>query len=296
MRRRFHETCRAAMRPVLPLFMLLFVSAMITLPVAGCASASVEIGVTTQARTYQDFGDPLELMTAVPPRCAVLPAIMAASGVGHGPSTNISFTDGMRRDHRPFSLLERDPPKAFTAIPYDRSLNTAILAGRYDDLSTLMLQLRSNGLADPKHFRAIGQILDVEYLLIPAVVSVKVDNASRFTFTGLTFIRTGWISIEGLVGLWHAPTGTLVWQGVGEGTLTAENVVGISPPAQNAIDGLFAALISDFINQRSESVLRRKVDNAPAPTTTEPQTTPSESAETDADTSGPVQTTTTEDA
>jgi hypothetical protein len=292
MRRRFHETCRAGVRPLL----LLLVSAMITFPVTGCASASVEIGVTTKARTYQDFGDPLELMTAVPPRCAVLPAIMASSGIGHGPSTNISFADCMQRDYRPFSLLERDPQKAFTAIPYDQSLNTAIRAGRYDDLSTLMLQLRSNGLADPTLLRTIGRLLDVEYLLVPAVVSVKVDNASRFTFTGLTFIRTGWISIEGLVGLWHAPTGTLVWQGVGEGTLTAENVVGISPPAQNAIDGLFAALISDFVNLRSESVLRSKVENAPATTGAEIQTTPSQGAESGDDTAAPVQTTTTEDA
>ncbi len=245
----------------------------VAVSVTGCASASVEIGVTTQARTYQDFGNPLELMTAVPPRCAVLPAIMASSGIGHGPSTNISFADCMHRDYRPFSLLERDPQKAFTAIPYDQTLNTAIRAGRYDDLSSLMMQLRSNGLADPEHLRAIGRLLDVEYLLVPAVVSVKVDNASRFTFTGLTFIRTGWISIEGLVGLWHAPTGTLVWQGVGEGTLTAENVVGISPPAQNAIDGLFAALISDFINQRSETVLRSKVDNPPVTTGPETQAT-----------------------
>jgi hypothetical protein len=269
---------------------------MITFPVTGCASASVEIGVTTKARTYQDFGNPLELMTAVPPRCAVLPAIMASSGIGHGPSTNISFADCMQRDYRPFSLLERDPQKAFTAIPYDQSLNTAIRAGRYDDLSTLMLQLRSNGLADPTLLRTIGRLLDVEYLLVPAVVSVKVDNASRFTFTGLTFIRTGWISIEGLVGLWHAPTGTLVWQGVGEGTLTAENVVGISPPAQNAIDGLFSALISDFVNLRSESVLRSKVDNAPATTGADIQTTPNQGAESDADTSAPVKTTAAEDA
>jgi hypothetical protein len=288
MPRRFEDACRAAMRP----FLLLLVPALTALPVAGCARASVEIGVTTQARTYQDFGDPLELMTALPPRCAVLPAIMASSGVGHGPSTNISFADCMHRDYRPFSLLERDPQKAFTAIPYDQTLNTAIRAGRYDDLSSLMMQLRSNGLADPEHLRAIGRLLDVEYLLVPAVVSVKVDNASRFTFTGLTFIRTGWISIEGLVGLWHAPTGTLVWQGVGEGTLTAENVVGISPPAQNAIDGLFAALISDFINQRSESVLRSKVDNAPATTGADIQTTPNQGAESGA----PVETTTSEDA
>ncbi len=289
---RFKATCRGAMRPLL----LLFVTAMIALPVGGCASASVEIGVTTQARTYQDFGDPLELMTAVPPRCAVLPAIMASSGVGHGPSTNISFADCMHRDYRPFSLLERDPQKAFTAIPYDQTLNTAIRAGRYDDLSSLMMQLRSNGLADPEHLRAIGRLLDVEYLLVPAVVSVKVDNASRFTFTGLTFIRTGWISIEGLVGLWHAPTGTLVWQGVGEGTLTAENVVGISPPAQNAIDGLFAALVSDFINRRSESVLRSKVDSTPATAESERQTTLEQIDESDAGTSAPVETTTSEDA
>jgi hypothetical protein len=291
MRRRFQETCRAVIRPLLLLALMA-----VAVPLTGCASASVEIGVTTQARTYQDFGDPLELMTAVPPRCAVLPAIMASSGVGHGPSTNIAFADGLHRDYRPFSLLERDPQKAFTAIPYDQTLNTAIRAGRYDDLSALMMQLRSNGLADPRHLRTIGRLLDVEYLLIPSVVSVKVDNASRFTFTGLTFVRTGWISIEGIVGLWHAPTGTLVWQGVGEGTLTAENVVGISPPAQNAIDGLFAALISDFINLRSESVLRSKVDNAPATTSTESQTTPAQGVEPDDGTPAPVTSTTTEDA
>ena len=94
------------------------------------------------------------------------------------------------------------------------------------------------------------------------VVSIKVDNAGRFTFTGLTFIRTGWISIEAAMQLWDVPTGELVWQSTGEGSLTAENVVGISPPVQSALDGIMITLFGDFVTGRSQAVVRTTVQNS----------------------------------
>ena len=230
----------------------------------GCASASLEIGVTTRAETYREIGDRVGLLTSDPPRCAAIPTIMTSTSPGRGVAADFAFDKAMAKDYRPFSLVPQDKTEPFTVISNDVVMNQCIDLGRLETLRSLMSTTQPGNCIDTKPARELGEILNVEYLFVPQIVALKTDNASRFSFTGLTFIRTGWISVEGTLQLWHAPTGRLIWQSTGEGALTAENVVGISPPTQAAFDALFSTLVGDFVSGRSASVVSGKVNAPPS--------------------------------
>lgn len=242
----------------------IIVGFLVSVFLGGCASASLEVGVTTRAETYRVIDDRRELLTCDPPKCAVIPAIMGSMGPSRGIAADLAFDKAMSRDYRPFSIMPRDKVEPFTPIPNNVVMNYCIKAGRLDTLRSLMTTVQPGNCLETKLAREMGEILNVEYLFVPQIASLKTDNASRFTFAGLTFIRTGWISVEGTLQLWHAPTGSLVWQSAGEGSLTAENVVGISPPTQAAFDALFSTLVDDFVTGRSESVVTGKVNAPPS--------------------------------
>lgn len=244
----------------------------------GCARASLEIGVTTRAETYFPIADRLDLLTGNPPRCAVIPTIMTSTSAGRGIAADFAIDKAMAEDHRPFTLVPQDKAEVFTVVTNDAVLNRSIEEGRLDTLRSLMSTTQPGNCIEPKFASEIGEILDVEYLFVPQVAAMNTDNAGRFTFAGLTFIRTGWISVEGTLQLWHAPSGRLVWQSTGEGSLTAENVVGISPPTQAALDALFSTLVGDFLTGRSASVVSGKVNAPPSanPTGTTTGSPPSE--------------------
>ena len=261
-------------RPLGPVGLHLVSAVLGTMLLAGgCARTSVEIGVTTRAHTYEGFGDPMELATADPRRMAVIPAVSLGAGGERTDAANMSMSEALDYDYRPFTLLGSESKPELTAMRFDEVVNTCIAAGRIDTLRTVTSSLRQTGIPDREAARSLGTALGVDYLLTPKLVSIKVDNAGRFTFTGLTFIRTGWISIEATLQLWDVPTGELVWQSTGEGSLTAENVVGISPPVQSALDGIMITLMGDFLTGRSQAVVRTTVENnvntaSPGTTTT----------------------------
>ena len=110
----------------------------------------------------------------------------------------------------------------------------------------------------------IADGLGVKYLIFPQITGVSTDNAGRFTFAGLTFIRTGWISMEGTLQIWDAPSRGMAWQSAGECSLSAENMVGISPPVQSAMDALFVTLVGDFAIGRSASIVSGTLDDSDA--------------------------------
>ncbi len=242
----------------------------------GCARNSVEIGVTTRAKTYEGFGDPMELVTADPAQMAVLPALTSGGGGGRTDATNMSMNEALDYDFRPFMvwLLGETEKHEITVVRFDVVVNTCIAAQETATLETVMTSLQQSGIPDREAIRRLGDLLDVEYFLVPKLVSLKTDDAGRFTFTGLTLVRTGWISVEAAMQLWDAPTGELVWQSTGEGSLTAENVVGISPSVKSALDGMMITLFGDFITGRTEAVVRTSVQNTGSTSTDPSQAAP----------------------
>ena len=242
----------------------------------GCASQSVEIGVTTRAETYLPIDDRNELLTANPPRCAVLPAIMTGTNPGRGIAADMAIDQALERSYGPgrFTLA----PEA-DRINVIRHFEVIAWCVEHDLLDELQKLLETHGAAnypDPDLASKIAEGLGVQYLVFPRITGISTDNAGRFTFTGLTFIRTGWISMEGTLQIWDARSRGIAWQSAGQCSLTAENVVGISPPVQSAMDALFTTLIGDFATNRTASIVNGTLDDSEAanPTNTS-RTTPS---------------------
>ena len=232
----------------------------------GCASQSVEIGVTTRAETYLPIDDRFDLLTADPPRCAVLPAIMIGTNAGRGVAADIAIDQALARNYQPHRFAFNSEPESdpINVIRHYEVADWCIDNGMLPDLQKLLQRHQTTNYPDPELAAKIADGLGVKYLIFPQITGVSTDNAGRFTFAGLTFIRTGWISMEGTLQIWDAPSRGMAWQSAGECSLSAENMVGISPPVQSAMDALFVTLVGDFAIGRSASIVSGTLDDSDA--------------------------------
>ncbi len=241
------------------LMMLMF------LMVSGCASDGIQVGVQNRSEQYRQMLDPQSILSSKTPRCAVLPTFASGSNAGIASFANVSFAHVARKQINDVNIL-------FHADVVNR-LN---LTGEVDLLNQLLASIDPGDFLERDKLQRVGTSLGVEYLLLPRLVTVITDNATRLSFAGFTFIRTGWTTVELGLQLWHAPTGQLVWQATGSGTLVVENVVGSSPSIQTTLDTLLAAMLLDFVHGRSESVLSADLPKpivakvAPTPTLIDP--------------------------
>ena len=220
------------------LMMLMF------LMVSGCASDGIQVGVQNRSEQYRQMLDPQSILSSKTPRCAVLPTFASGSNAGIASFANVSFAHVARKQINDVNIL-------FHADVVNR-LN---LTGEVDLLNQLLASIDPGDFLERDKLQRVGTSLGVEYLLLPRLVTVITDNATRLSFAGFTFIRTGWTTVELGLQLWHAPTGQLVWQATGSGTLVVENVAGSSPSIQTTLDALLSAILFDFAEGRFESIL-----------------------------------------
>ena len=187
---------------------------------------------------------PRSILCGTPPNCAVLPTVASASNAGIATFTNVSF-----------AYVVRNQIKDANVLFHAEVVNRLNQNSDGDLLQRLLTSIDPGDFLERTNLQQIGESLDVEYFLLPRLVAVLTDNASRFSFAGITFLRTGWTTVELGLQLWHAPTGQLIWQATGSSTLVIENVVGNSPAIQTTLDTLLATMLDDFMNGRSESFL-----------------------------------------
>lgn len=257
-----------------PLLRLVLLATAVTL--AGCASPNVQVGVNTRSETYDPTLDVPEILSAEPARLAILPATVSGTSVGFAPFVNISI-DRLVRQTRggeigtflPFlpglgTRSDEAPPLSIYSV--SEVVNGLNAYGLGSELTALLDDTSKDSIADRDKLQPIAQALGVEYLMIPWLAGVHTDNANRFTFAGLSFIRTGWISIEITLQLWHAPTGHLVWQSVGSGNIVGEGVVGTSPALADSIEQILRPMLQTFISGESDVVLATEL-KGPTPAT-----------------------------
>ena len=240
----------------------------------GCASPTIKVGVQTRSQLHQPFADPVEILTATPPQCAIPPAAVSSASAGFGPFTDQSLgrmlDDAVERGGQGILFLRSptshhgDDDASPTVLSPADVVNAANPAGLGGDLKALLASIVPGGVLDRDKLRRIGRLLDVEYLLLPWLVGVHTDNATRFNFAGLTLVRTGWTTVEMVMQIWHAPSGRLVWQSTASGTLVGEGVVGNPPSIQPVLDAILRAMLEDFVSGRSETVLTTEI-KPPAP-------------------------------
>ncbi|MFM1822555.1 MAG: hypothetical protein RI967_821 [Planctomycetota bacterium] len=232
----------------------------------GCTKASLQVGVDTQTRTYVDFGDATELLRADPPRVGILPAI--GSDAGRAMAFDMALAKALRNDRGGmFSIFESDE-EPYSVVHRDVLVNACIATGLEGALQDLLASSRPQSLLPKEGGRRIAERAGVEYLLLPRLVDVHRDNATRFSFAGFSFLRTGWTTIEAALQLWHTPTGMLVWQSTAEATLSTEGVVGISPSVKATMDALLATMLTDLVTGRSSGTVRGRIETPETPVTT----------------------------
>ena len=234
----------------------------------GCANNALDVGVTTRAESYVEIDDRLEMLRSKPAKCAILPTIMTGVSEGRGIAADLAVDLALERDPENRTDSDDSDSVPMNVLKHQEVLAMCVAAGRFDMLRSLLQSLQPGNMLEPKGLTELGNLLDVEYLLSPQVVSITTDNATRFSFAGFTFIMNGWITIEATLQLWHAPTGMLVWQSAGQGSLTTENLAGYPPPTQAALNELFATLVGDFISGRRETVVKGRVAASPVTTQT----------------------------
>lgn len=214
---------------------------------AGCASTAIEVSVQTRAESYRQIENPREILFASPPASAVLPS--NASGTpGFGVFMNTAIEKVLRESGAKESVIG----------PTETG-NLLSEMGLRGELDALMNSWQPSNVLDPTGLAKIGEALGVRYLFVPYLVTYNTNNNSRITFLGVTFVRTGWTTIQAAVQLWHAPSGTMVWQGQGISTLGCEGIIGPPVPTGPTIEEAIRPMLGDFIAGRSESIVSKQL-------------------------------------
>lgn len=245
-------------RTARPSFSGLALSALILL--TGCASSSLEVAVSTRAETYRTIDAPLEMLGAAPARCAALPAIATGGEAARASFVDLAVERAIAKGWHPFTLVGPVEESDFTILAPGTVRNRCIAGGRVAELRRLLSSSDPGGILDSGSLRDLGRFLGVEYILAPRLCHVTIDNANRFSLSGISFLRTGWTTVEAELRLWHAPSGELAWQSVGSVSLNAESVIGISPPLQGALNAVFLTLLGDLASGRSETRASGTID------------------------------------
>lgn len=223
------------------------------LPHFGCASNAVEVSVQTRAESYRRIEDPREVLFSTPPASAVLPA-----NAGGTPGFGIFMNTAIEK-------VLRESKAGETVIGPTEAGNLLSEMGLRPQLDALLNSWQPSNVLDPDSLRSIGEALGVRYLFVPYLVTYATNNNARVTFLGVTFVRTGWTTVQVAVQLWHAESGTMVWQGQGLSTLGCEGLIGPPVPAGPTIEEAIRPMVQDFLSGRSESIVSKQLP-LPKPT------------------------------
>lgn len=214
---------------------------------SGCASTAIEVSVQTRAESYRRIEPPREILFATPPATAVLPS--NASGT---PGFGVFMNTAIEKVLRESGAKE-------TVIGPTETGNLLSEMGLRGELDALMNSWQPSNVLDPAGLAKIGDALGVRYLFVPYLVTYNTNNNSRITFLGVTFVRTGWTTIQVALQLWHTPSGTMVWQGQGISTLGCEGIIGPPVPTGPTIEEAIRPMLGDFIAGRSESIVAKQL-------------------------------------
>ena len=149
----------------------------------GCASHAIEMSVQTRAESYRMLEDPSAVLMSSPPACAVLPA-----NAGTTPGFGAFLNTAMERVLRQIGASE-------TVIPPTEVGNLMVERGKRADLNELLQSWQPSNVLDPATLNAVAGELGVEFLMVPYLVTYGTNNDARFSFFGITLVRTGWTTV-----------------------------------------------------------------------------------------------------
>ncbi|MFM7807145.1 MAG: hypothetical protein ACKPEA_04345 [Planctomycetota bacterium] len=116
---------------------------------------------------------------------------------------------------------------------------------------------------------ALGKATGLDYFFLGIVGANYVRDATRFSLLGLTAVRSNWTTSSLTLQLWHAPSGRMVWQSLGDCTEYTETVATAPVPLHIVTAEIASAMVNDLVQGRSRTTLLL-VLNQPARAEPEP--------------------------
>ncbi len=218
--------------------------------VGGCGEAAMTVGVHTRSAIYaqsvlEHDGGARAIITAHPPRVGTLQGI-APSAPMRGLGAFAS--DGIR-------VALRRACAESTVLTGPNTIALIARGGASGDLQQLLKEAQDSGILDPQLLAKIGKVAGLDYFFLGTMSLVNSSNSTRFSPLGLTMVRSDWTTLNMVLQLYHAPTGRIVWQSLGDCTDYAESAAAIPVSVHVVSSDLCEAMIKDLLWGRSRTTL-----------------------------------------
>lgn len=221
----------------------------------GCADTKLQVGLHTRSAVYansllEQEGGIRPILVANPPRVGTLQGVSPGAPL-RGLGTFAS--DAVRVG------LHRQCPDA-TVLTGPATLALAARVGRSRELSKLLEDANNSGILVAEDLASLGKATGLDYFFLATIASHGTSNAVRFNPLGLTMVRSDWTTMNIVLQLYHAPSGRIVWQSVGDSTGYTESIASNPVSVHAVTSDLAAAMIGDLIRGRSRTTLTRVGD------------------------------------
>ena len=178
-----------------------------TLLLAGCTPfhlSDLRSTSTVKAKSLDVAGlagDPL----------ATFPAIAPQALQGYGPAVSQALSA---------ALAEITPP--FHEIPPHETLNRLNEQGLAQEYTEMVSDFVRGGIFDRTRLEKIGSAVGSQYILQPGVGDFRETLADRFMLGGWRVVKTRAATLRLWLRLWDTKSGKIVWESIGEATVTSE--------------------------------------------------------------------------
>lgn len=108
-------------------------------------------------------------------------------------------------------------------IPYWKTLSIINRDGLSSEYAEMLKEYDTTGILNKKVLMKLRDAMGVSYFLQPRLVSFEQTQSTRFSFLGLTMVKTQESRVKLYLELWNAETGEILWIGVGDTNMAMEH-------------------------------------------------------------------------
>jgi hypothetical protein len=216
----------------------------------GCAETSLKVGLQTRSAIYANSLLEQEkgvraLLTAKPSRVGILQGVSPGAPLrGLGPLASDAVRVGLHRRC-----------EDSTVVSGPTVVGLAARAGKSQELARVLRDANDTGILSAPDLAELGKATGLDYFFLAIVGANYVRDSTRFSLFGLTAVRSNWTTSTLTLQLWHAPTGRMVWQSVGDCTEYTETVATAPVPLHIVTAEIAAAMVNDLVQGRSRTTL-----------------------------------------
>jgi hypothetical protein len=175
-----------------------------------------------------------------------------------------------------------------TVVSGPTVVGLAARAGKSQELARVLRDANDTGILSAPDLAELGKATGLDYFFLGIVGANYVRDATRFSLLGLTAVRSNWTTSTLTLQLWHAPSGRMVWQSLGDCTEYTETVATAPVPLHIVTAEIASAMVNDLVQGRSRTTLiwvmnqPARAEPEPVRDATEPHPLPADPSDPDA--------------